>query len=219
MATATISTWRERVAAVYRSYGTYRTYGTQGTDGANGTDGTNGTYCRQDAGATGGGARGGFTLIEVLVSLGILFGGLIAVTQLFPISLTNARIAAERNVVSQMAQSRLAEVRAMGAETFYARQVVSFGDFARFFANNPQITDPDQFLAENPTPGVLTRVQDLILNQSLESLVASGNLYTGVYSTINHYNRVGNIYHQRITMDVLLPDGRREPFVVHVTRQ
>ena len=146
-----------------------------------------------------------------------LGGGLIAVTQLFPVSLTNARIAAERNVISQMAQSRLAQVRSMGAETFYARQVVSITDAQSFLIDN-NVTPSD--VAGLPSvPTVLTRVQDLILNQSLSDLATAGNLYTSVHSSINHFNRIGNIYLQRITMNVLLPDGRSEPFVTYVTRQ
>lgn len=55
----------------------------------------------------------GFTLLEVLIALGILGVGIIAVMQLFPASLTQSRIAAESTVITNVANSELGRLRAI----------------------------------------------------------------------------------------------------------
>lgn len=57
----------------------------------------------------------GFTLVEVIVALTILSIGIIAIMRLFPISIQQARIAAERQQASFLAKSELGELRAAGA--------------------------------------------------------------------------------------------------------
>jgi prepilin-type N-terminal cleavage/methylation domain-containing protein len=66
----------------------------------------------------------GFTLVEVLVALAILLTGIIAVLIMFPLSLQQARLAAERSVSSTAAQSVLSQVRATSAETLYNGQLL-----------------------------------------------------------------------------------------------
>ena len=66
---------------------------------------------------------GGFTLIEVLVAMGILLIGIIAIMQLFPESLSNARRAAERTITSQTAHSVLGQIRASSAEALFRGQI------------------------------------------------------------------------------------------------
>ena len=65
----------------------------------------------------------GFTLLEVLVAMGILLIGIIAIMQLFPVSLINARRAAERTITSQTAHSVLGQIRASSAEALYRGQI------------------------------------------------------------------------------------------------
>ncbi len=66
---------------------------------------------------------GGFTLLEVLIALGILLIGIIGVMQLFPASLINARRAAERTITSQTAHSVLGQIRASSAEALFRGQI------------------------------------------------------------------------------------------------
>lgn len=56
----------------------------------------------------------GFTLVEVIVALTILTVGIVAIMQLFPASLTQSRVAAERTVVASLAKTELGKVRAGG---------------------------------------------------------------------------------------------------------
>ncbi len=56
----------------------------------------------------------GFTLLEVMVALTILAVGIIAIMQLFPTSLRQSRIAAERTTVASLARTELGRVRAGG---------------------------------------------------------------------------------------------------------
>lgn len=59
----------------------------------------------------------GFTLLEVMISLTILAVGIVAVMQLFPISLRQSRVAAERTVVASLAKTELGKVKAGGVGT------------------------------------------------------------------------------------------------------
>lgn len=56
----------------------------------------------------------GFTLLEVIVALTILAVGIIAILQLFPTSLRQARLAAEKTTVASLARTELGRVRAGG---------------------------------------------------------------------------------------------------------
>jgi prepilin-type N-terminal cleavage/methylation domain-containing protein len=67
--------------------------------------------------------RGGFTLLEVLVALFILLFGIVAVMQFFPVSLLQARTAAERTVSSQAADSVLGQIRQFGAASLFNDQL------------------------------------------------------------------------------------------------
>ena len=57
--------------------------------------------------------NGGFTLLEVLIALAILTGGIVAAMQLFPMSLRQARVAAERTAAANLANSELSRLRAI----------------------------------------------------------------------------------------------------------
>ena len=66
--------------------------------------------------------RGGFTLVEVLIALVILAIGIAAVMKLFPTSLRQARVAAERTVVSKLATDRMGRLRSAGADNLLANR-------------------------------------------------------------------------------------------------
>lgn len=55
--------------------------------------------------------KGGFTLIEVLIALAILGVGIVAIMQLFPASLRQTRLAAERTIVTNLATSQLSRLQ------------------------------------------------------------------------------------------------------------
>jgi prepilin-type N-terminal cleavage/methylation domain-containing protein len=57
--------------------------------------------------------NGGFTLLEVLVALAILTGGIVAAMQLFPHALRQSRAAAERTAAANLANSELSRLRAI----------------------------------------------------------------------------------------------------------
>lgn len=56
----------------------------------------------------------GFTLIEVIVALTILSIGIIAIMRLFPTSIRQTQIAAERQQISFLAKTEMAKLRAGG---------------------------------------------------------------------------------------------------------
>lgn len=61
----------------------------------------------------------GFTLLEVLIALAILIIGIMSIMQLFPNSLLQARIAAERSITAELANSKMGAIRAASAEALY----------------------------------------------------------------------------------------------------
>ena len=68
-------------------------------------------------------ANQGFTLLEVLIALGILTIGVVAVMQIFPASLLQARIASERTITAELANSKLGHIRANSAAALFYNQV------------------------------------------------------------------------------------------------
>ncbi len=67
--------------------------------------------------------QAGFTLLEVLVALAIIVIGIVSTMQLYPSSLLQARIAAERTVTAQTANSVFGEIRASSAKALFENQV------------------------------------------------------------------------------------------------
>ena len=65
----------------------------------------------------------GFTLLEVLIALAIVVVGIIAAMQLFPVSLRQARMSAERTVTAETASSVFGEIRASGAEALFEQRL------------------------------------------------------------------------------------------------
>lgn len=60
------------------------------------------------------GGRGGFTLLEVVVALAILAGGIVAVMALFPTALYRQQQASERSTIASLARAKLNEARVFG---------------------------------------------------------------------------------------------------------
>jgi len=60
------------------------------------------------------GGVGGFTLLEVVVALAILAGGIVAVMTLFPTALYRQQQASERSTIASLARAKLSEARVFG---------------------------------------------------------------------------------------------------------
>ncbi len=67
----------------------------------------------------------GFTLLEVVVALSILIVGIVGIMQLFPQSLLNARVAAERSITAELANSVMGQIRASSAEALFKNRIPS----------------------------------------------------------------------------------------------
>ncbi|MCP4645174.1 MAG: prepilin-type N-terminal cleavage/methylation domain-containing protein [bacterium] len=72
---------------------------------------TRAVHCRRDH---------GFTLMETLVALVILSIGIVAVANLFPVGMRNARTAHERTLAAEYADSRVGRLRMERADAFTA---------------------------------------------------------------------------------------------------
>lgn len=67
--------------------------------------------------------KDGFTLLEVLVALTILVIGIVAIMQLFPLSLMQARMANELTITAELANSVMGQIRASGAEALHGGKI------------------------------------------------------------------------------------------------
>lgn len=123
--------------------------------------------------------RGGFTLIEVLVALGILLIGILSVLVMFPQSLKAARTAAERSITSQAAHSVLSQIRASSAESLYNERLL---------------------------PELLNQPQ-------------TGARVYGYATSVQRLSGAAEVYLQRVTFNVTLPNGRTESFTTFVAEQ
>lgn len=131
-----------------------------------------------------------FTLLEVLVALTVLIVGIVAVMQLFPASLIQARMAAERTISAGLANSHLDEIRASGASELFNGNLPMglFSSFANIYG--------------------VYEVYDV-----------GGGLYQDFSATVARLSGASEVYLQRVTFTVTLPDGREETFVTFVTEQ
>jgi len=115
----------------------------------------------------------GFTLLEVLVALFILLFGIVAVMQMFPTSLLQARTAAERTVASQAADSVMGQIRQFGAAS--------------------------------------------LLHDQLPLTLLHFDRARPV--TVSLVNTPSNVSLQRVTLTVVMPNGRQQSFVTYVSEQ
>ena len=161
------------------------------TDGRGRTRTTKNTFLgRPPKPDTGGRSSrmAGFTLLEVMVALTILGVGIIAIMQLFPTSLRQSRIAAERTTVASLARTELGRVRAGGV--FNQGSEEEFVQYIqRWATRNPMRT----------------------LNEAQRAYA----LYEGWRSSVERVQDTVNLF--RVTFSVEMSDGREETFVTYVT--
>lgn len=132
----------------------------------------------------------GFTLVEVLVSLAILSIGIIAIMQLFPKSVRQARVAAERTSVASLAKTELGRVRAGGV------------------------------FSQDGTSGFDRFISGWAARNALRSLTAAQRayaLYDSTRATVQRISGVDEPSLYRVTYSVTMTDGRVEEFVTYVT--
>jgi len=132
----------------------------------------------------------GFTLVEVLVALAILSVGIIAIMQLFPQSVRQARVAAERTSVASLAKTELGRVKAGG------------------------------IFSQDGTSGFDSFITGWAANNTLRSLTAEQKayaLYDSTRATVQRISGVEEPSLYRVTYSVKMTDGRFEKFVTYVT--
>ena len=71
----------------------------------------------------------GFTLVEVLIALAILMIGIMGAFQIFPIALTQIRVARERNIITEIADSKFSQLRGLGGRNLlrHGEQILAHG--------------------------------------------------------------------------------------------
>ncbi len=132
--------------------------------------------------------KSGFTLLEVLVALTILAVGLIAIMRLFPLSLRNSQVAAERTAVASLARTELGRVRAGGV-----------------------------FNQENFQPWIHSWAERNAL-RNLTAAQRAYSLYDSWRTTVQRVGGSEGADLFRVTFSVKMFDGREEKFVTYVTQ-
>lgn len=138
--------------------------------------------------------RYGYSLLEVLIALTILMIGIIAVYRLFPISMREARMAEEKMIAAELADSRLGRLRASGVA----------GPTLMGYAESGALVNDYTQLSLSMTADVYA-------------------LYEGYATVLQRMRGAGDIYHpiyyQRALFTVRMPDGRYETFATYVVEQ
>lgn len=135
-------------------------------------------------------STGGFSLLEVLIALTILAIGLIAAMRLFPESLRQTQVAAERTTVASLANTELGRVKAGGIGN--------------------QLSE---WASENGS----VNLRNMLASANIYDIAASGALYDGWRASVQRVGGDVDLY--RVTFSVQMFDGRQETFVTYVTRQ
>jgi prepilin-type N-terminal cleavage/methylation domain-containing protein len=134
--------------------------------------------------------QAGFSLVEVLIAIAILLFGIAAVIRMFPLSLTNTQQAAQRTVVSELADTSLNRLRAAGAEHVWE------------------------------TVARLRGIYDMYLTDAtMDQFGRAGNLYDNYWTRVTPMRGAQDTFLQRITFTVELPDERQRTFVTYVSEQ
>jgi len=130
----------------------------------------------------------GFSLVEVLVSMAVLAVGIVAVTRLFPQGLRATRVAQERTIASELADSNLARMRMAGMDNL-------LGTIRASALYNTSAADTVYGGGSN-NDGVID----------------------GYTTTVTRAGAGLNDKLVRVTFSVEMPDGRLENFVTYVTQ-
>ena len=154
-------------------------------------------------------SQNGLTLLQGLVAMFILIVGMIAVMQMLPTSLLQARMAAERSVGAQIARNVLGSVRAADAES------ITTGALERY----------DVTIGDDGPPGVveysllnLDRVenQDKII-AAIPAAINPSHLY-GYQTVIQPMPGLGEAHLYKVTFVLDYADGRSETYVTYVSK-
>ncbi len=148
----------------------------------------------------------GFTLVEVLVALFILVIGIIAVMQMLPTSLLQARMAAERSVGSQIARNVLGSIRAADAQS------ITTGALDRYDAS---LNDTSTVWVDDAMLN-LDRVQDLV--NSIPNRAVNPSHFYGYQTTIQPMNGSESTHLYKVTLVLDFADGRTESYVTYVSK-
>lgn len=138
-------------------------------------------------------ANAGFTLLEVVVAMTIMAGGLIAIMRFFPAAVQQSRVASEFTVIASVAKTELSQVRSIAGSELTQARSTSGGT-------------PLQAWAER---------------NAFRDLQAEGDELAGIFSSWrSSVHRVrGDVDLFRVTFAVELFDGGEEKFVTYVTAQ
>lgn len=152
----------------------------------------------------------GFTLLEVLVAMFILIVGIIAVMQMLPTSLLQARMAAERSVGAQIARNVLGSIRAADAESLSTGAIERYDEFVlgdpatadvveRSLLNLDRVENPDKVIAGIP------------------AAVNPTHLY-GYQTVVQPVPGLEGAHLYKVTFVLDYADGRSETYVTYVSK-
>ena len=132
--------------------------------------------------------RAGFSLIEVLIAVAILLFGIAAVIRMFPLSLANTQQAAQRTVVSELADSSLNRLRTAGGEHVWETIARLRGIYEMY-----------------------------LVDVTVDQFGRAGHLYDNYWTSVTPMSGAQETFLQRVTFTVELPNDRQRTFVTYVS--
>ncbi len=140
----------------------------------------------QRSGKTAPRGQAGFSLLEVLIALAILGIAVAFIVSFFPASLENTQIAAQRAVVSELAESSLNRFRTSGAEHLWES---------------------------------IARLQDIYPMYLATGIYTTYSLYEDYYTLLTPLRGAEDVFLQRVSFTVELPNERSQSFVTYIAEQ
>ncbi|MBX7258572.1 MAG: prepilin-type N-terminal cleavage/methylation domain-containing protein [Candidatus Hydrogenedentes bacterium] len=117
----------------------------------------------------------GFSLVEVLVSMAVLAVGIVAVTRLFPQGLRATRVAQERTIAAELADSNLARLRMAGMDNLLGVMRAS----ALYNTSAAAAAYGDGFTGDGVVEGFSTNITRAGLNDNLVRVTFSVEMPDG----------------------------------------
>lgn len=130
----------------------------------------------------------GFSLLEILIAMAVLTVGIVAVVNLIPMGLNNARVAQDRSMAAELADSDMGRIKMAGARELMGALE---GQTSTDSSLDALGTASSMYSAEAP---------DLQWSRTIQQLHGAGGTSL-----------------QRVVFTVELSDGTRETFVTYVS--
>ena len=136
--------------------------------------------------------KDGFSPVEVLIAMGILAIGIVSVVKLFPSGLAFSRMAQEKSIAAELAESNISRMRMTGASN-----LLGVAQAGTLYGTSATASSYDLGVGGRKSNGL--------------------DIVNGYAASVHRVGASDDQALVRVTFTVDMPDGRRENFVTYVT--